>query len=179
MSEHVYCVVVAFKMTEQVEQWICIQFCIKLDHSFKKPFECFRRPQLWESGDCWQLHQAMYHVSCRDFLVKHEITLVTQPHYSPDLAPCDFWLFPKLRSSLKGKKFQTLDEIQENMMRQLMAIERTVWGSKVPPLKGTEASLSCVQCFLYLISSSVNVPVFHIMCWILSGQASYVCYEKV
>ena len=25
------------------------------------------------------------------------IKTVPQPHYSPDLAPCDFWLFPKLR----------------------------------------------------------------------------------
>ena len=37
---------------------------------------------------------------------------------------------------------------------------RTVWGPKVPTLKGTETSLSYVQCFLYLISSSVNVSVF-------------------
>ena len=33
LSEHVYCVAVAFKMTEQVEQRICIKFCIKLEHS--------------------------------------------------------------------------------------------------------------------------------------------------
>ena len=33
MSEHVYCVAISFKMTEQVEQRICIQFCIKLEDS--------------------------------------------------------------------------------------------------------------------------------------------------
>ena len=32
-SEHVFCVANAFKMTEQVEQQICIRFCIKLEHS--------------------------------------------------------------------------------------------------------------------------------------------------
>ena len=36
-------------------------------------------------------------------------------------------------------------------------VGRTVWGPKVPSLKGTEASLSYVQCFLYLISSLINV----------------------
>ena len=51
---------------------------------------------------------------------------MTQTPYSPDLVPYDFWLFPKLKSPLKVKRFQTIDEIQENMMRQLMAIERTV-----------------------------------------------------
>ena len=33
MSEHVYCVAVTFKMTEGVEQLICIRFCVKLEHS--------------------------------------------------------------------------------------------------------------------------------------------------
>ena len=33
LSEHVYCVAIAFKMTEQVEQQICIKFCIKPEHS--------------------------------------------------------------------------------------------------------------------------------------------------
>ena len=29
-------------------------------------------------------------------------------------------------------------------------------------LKETETSLSCVQCFLYLVSSSINVSIFHV-----------------
>ena len=48
------------------------------------------------------------------------------------------------------------------MMGQLMAIGRTMWGLKVPNLKETEASLSYVQCFLYLVSSSISVCSFHI-----------------
>ena len=48
-------------------------------------------------------------------------------------------------------------------MGQLMVIGRTVCGSKVPTLKGTEATLSYAQCFLYLVSSSVNVFIFHII----------------
>ena len=96
------------------------------------------------------------------YLTKHQITQLTQPTYSLDVAPCNFWLFPKLESPLKGKRFQTIDEIQENVMGQLMAISTTAWGPKVPALKGTEASLSYVQCFLYLVPSSINVSIFHI-----------------
>ena len=33
MSEHVYCVAAAFKMTEGIEQRNCPKFCIKLEHS--------------------------------------------------------------------------------------------------------------------------------------------------
>ena len=33
LSEHVYCVAIAFQMSEQVEQRICIKLCVKLEHS--------------------------------------------------------------------------------------------------------------------------------------------------
>ena len=105
----------------------------------------------------------MHHVCLmQSFLAKHQINQVTQPPYSPDLVPCNFWLFPKLKSPLEGKKFQVVDKIQENITGQLMVIGRTVWGPKVSTLKGTEVSLSYVQCFLYLASSSINVSIFHI-----------------
>ena len=118
-------------------------------------------------GNWWlQLphYNAPIHTSplMQSFLVKHQTTQVTQPRYSPDLMPCDFWLFPNLKSPLKGKRFQYIGEIQENMTGQLMTIGRTVWGPNMPTLKGTEGSLSYVQCVLYLVSSSVNVPIFHI-----------------
>ena len=51
---------------------------------------------------------------------------MVQPHYRSDLVPCDFWLFPKLKSPLKEKRFQTVDEIQENATGQLVVIGRTV-----------------------------------------------------
>ena len=38
-----------------------------------------------------------------------DIKTVPQPPYSPDLAPCDFWLFPKLR----GCRYKTIEGIKE------------------------------------------------------------------
>jgi hypothetical protein len=35
-----------------------------------------------------------------------------QPPYSPDLAPCDFSLFPKMNLKLKRRQFDTIEEIQ-------------------------------------------------------------------
>jgi hypothetical protein len=32
------------------------------------------------------------------------------------LAPSDFWLFPKIKSALKGQIFQDIEDIQENMI---------------------------------------------------------------
>ena len=37
------------------------------------------------------------------------IKTVPQPSYSPELAPCDFWLFPKLR----GCRYETIEEMKE------------------------------------------------------------------
>ena len=153
LNELVYCVAVAFKMTEQVEQWICIEFVLRLNTPLGKLFKWFRRLQQWANGDWLLYHNNMpAHASClmQSFLVKHQITQLTQPLYNLDLAPCDFWLFPKLKSPLKGKRFQTIDEIQENMTGQLIVTGRTVWGPKVPTWR-IEVSLSYVQCFLYLI----------------------------
>ena len=43
-----------------------------------------------------------------DYLTKMGIKTVPHPPYSPDLAPCDFWLFPKLR----GCRFETIEEMK-------------------------------------------------------------------
>jgi transposase len=55
-------------------------------------------------------------------VTKHETTVVFQPPYSPDFAPADFFLFPKLKFSLKVRRFQTIEEIEENSIRYLRAI---------------------------------------------------------
>ena len=102
---------------------------------------------------------------------------MTQPPYSPDLVAWDFWLFLKLKSLLKGKKFETINEIHENSTGQLMAIGRTVWGPKVFTLKWTEASLSYIQCFLYLVFSSIMSLFFTLYGWVFSGQTLYTCID--
>jgi len=60
--------------------------------------ECVRRkrPELWRNG--WILHHdnapAHNALSATQFLVNKNITVLEHPPYSPDLAPCDFCLFP-------------------------------------------------------------------------------------
>jgi hypothetical protein len=47
--------------------------------------------------------------------------------YFPDLAPADFFMFPKLKSSLKGSRFQKVEEIEKNMPRDLRAIPQNTF----------------------------------------------------
>ena len=43
------------------------------------------------------------------------IKTVPHPPYSPDLAPCDFWLFPKLR----GCRYETTEEMKEAVTKAI------------------------------------------------------------
>ena len=45
-------------------------------------------------------------------------------------------------------------------------------------LKGSEVSLSYVQCFLYLLCSSINVSIFHII-WLNTFWTDLVIYKKI
>jgi len=57
-----------------------------------------------------------------EFLTKKGIPVVPQPPYSPDLSPCDFFLFPKLKFHFKGHHFLTVDNIQKVVTEQLRAL---------------------------------------------------------
>ena len=72
-----------------------------------------KRPALFRS-DQWHFHQdnAPVHNSIlvTDYLTKMGINTI--PH-RPDLAPCDFWLFPKLTEKLRGCRYETIEEMKE------------------------------------------------------------------
>ena len=71
-----------------------------------------KRPALFKSGQ-WHLHQdnAPVHNSIlvTDYLINMGIKTDPHPPNSPDLGPCDFWLFPKLR----GCGYETIEEMKE------------------------------------------------------------------
>jgi hypothetical protein len=60
----------------------------------------------------------------REFLAHKGI--ITLPHlpYSPDLAPCDFFLFPKMKLQLKGRRFDRLEEIQQESQNVLGTLRK-------------------------------------------------------
>jgi histone-lysine N-methyltransferase SETMAR len=68
------------------------------------------RSELWCNHN-WLLHHnnTPAHTSLKttEFVTKNMVIVPHHP-YSPDLAPCDFALFPKLKMSLKGRCFETV-----------------------------------------------------------------------
>jgi hypothetical protein len=51
------------------------------------------------------------------------MVIVPHPPYPPDLAPCDFPLFPKLKMKLKGRRFETVSDIQRESQAVLDSIQ--------------------------------------------------------
>lgn len=65
------------------------------------------------------------HVIKRNCLTAYLSIVVPNPPYSPDLAPCDFFLFPKIKTMLKGRRFTTVSEIQTESQTVLDSLEET------------------------------------------------------
>jgi len=91
---------------------------------------CRKRPELWENWT-WMLHHdnapAQVSLLIHSYPAKHQTSTAPNPPYSPDLAPADFFLFPKLKTTLKERRFQTIEEIKENVVRELLAVTVSVF----------------------------------------------------
>ena len=122
-------VTIAFKMTEQVQQRICIKFCVKLEHS---SVETIKMIQKTTAMGNWRLAASSQQRTC-SCIMSHAEFFGDMSNHSGDSAPLQLRFgslqplaFPKTKIPLKGKRFPTIDEIQENMMGQVMVIGRTV-----------------------------------------------------
>ena len=68
-----------------------------------------------EYGDWFLLHDnALLHYTTivRQFLAQQRATVLNHPLYSPVLAPADYFLFPKVKSHLKGCLYDAISDIQ-------------------------------------------------------------------
>ncbi|UYV78207.1 hypothetical protein LAZ67_16000481 [Cordylochernes scorpioides] len=84
--------------------------------------------ELWRSKS-WILRRdnvpAHTALKISKFLQDHSTSVFPQPPYSPELAPCDFFLFGKLKKKLKGQKFQSTEEIKVESKKAMKAIPKT------------------------------------------------------
>jgi hypothetical protein len=85
-------------------------------------------PERWRNQD-WLLHHdnapARTALSVQRFLAVKNMAVASHPPYWPHLAPYDFFLFPKMKSKLKGRRFQDVTEIQEQLLNVLNAIPKS------------------------------------------------------
>jgi hypothetical protein len=71
--------------------------------------------ELWKKKS-WILHQdnvpAHNALALNQFFADKCIPVLQHPLYSQDLASCDFYLFPKVKSALKGTHFLSVNEVK-------------------------------------------------------------------
>ena len=164
-------------MTEGVEQWICIKFCMKLEHSSA---ETMQRIQKAAAMGNWWLAVALWQCTCSCMMSHVEFfgETLNHPGDSTPLQPRfgTLWLlpFPKSKSSLEreeitdhwwdlGKCDEAADGDWENCVRSQGAYFEGDWGT-------------IVLCTMFLVSSSMFL--FFICGWIPSGQTSWVHFPK-
>ena len=115
-------------------------------------------PQLQATGDrsfITTMCLPMHHISCRDFCETSNHPGDSAP-LQPRFGALRLLAFPQTTVTFERENISDRRWDSEKYNRHLIAIRRTLWGPKVPTLKGTDATLSYVQCFLYLVSS-INV----------------------
>ena len=98
------------------------EYYVEILREFRKRF-CRKRPALFKSGQWhFQRDNALVHNSIfvTDYLTKMRIKTVPYPPYNPDLAPCDFCLFPKLR----GCRYETIEEMKEAVTKVIDMLTR-------------------------------------------------------
>jgi histone-lysine N-methyltransferase SETMAR len=91
--------------------------------------DAVRRKHLkkWKAYIWFLLHDnapAHQLVLVKDFLAKNNVTTLDHPPYSPDLAPTDFYLFPLLKSALKGGRCCDATDIIENVTEELKRLSK-------------------------------------------------------
>ena len=146
--------------TEQEEQWICIKFCPKLEH-----FSTIQMIQKATAMGNWWLAASSWQHACSCITSRAEISGKTsnQPGNSAPLQPRfgALWLlaFPKTKITFErgeisdhqwdsGKYNGAADGDWENCVRSQGAYFEGDWGISV-------------LCPVFLVSSSVNVSIFH------------------
>ena len=89
-----------------------------------------KRPELWKHNS-WLLHHdnAPAHSSLlvRNFLDKNNTVIMPQPPYWPELSPYDFFLFPRLKRPMKGRRFDTIEEKKTESLRELKDIPKSTY----------------------------------------------------
>ena len=115
-------------------------YYVEVLREFRKRF-LGKRPTLFKF-DQWHFHQhntpVHNSILVTDYLTKIGIQTLSQPPYSADLAPCDFWLFPKLRDC----RYETTEEMKEALTKSLTrSHKRTSMGSCRKCWNGTTCAL--------------------------------------
>ncbi len=87
-----------------------------------------RRRPLWQCRN-WILQHDRAPAHRADivqrFIMQNDIELLPHPGYSPDLAPCDFFVFNRIKWCLRGTRFADINALKRAVDREIRSIPVT------------------------------------------------------
>jgi hypothetical protein len=103
---------------QTVNQQFYLKVVKRLCDSIRK-----KRPEMWSSGD-WFLHHdnATAHTALsvqQFFFLAKNMMVITHPPYSPNLAPCNFFLFPRMKGQMTGNHFADVSKVKKKTLEVL------------------------------------------------------------
>ncbi len=96
------------KETVRAENYIEVLRCLK--ENIRR-----RRPDKWRTREFLLHHDnAPVHTTVLTlaFIGSNDIEMVPHPPYSPDLAPCDYFIFPRLKNMLRGHRHNNINDMK-------------------------------------------------------------------
>ena len=148
---------------------------------FRKRFSR-KRPSLFKSGlwhflqDNTPVHNS---ILVTHYLTKMGIMTVFHPPYSLDLAPCDFWLFPKLRTC----RYETIEEMKEPVTKVIDTLTQEDYHGAFEKL--LERYNKCIEArgdyfegdksFMSVLS--IKVPIRKKSGTLLKAPRIYICFK--
>ena len=75
--------------------------------------------------------------------MEKQIYVIDNPPYSPDLLPCDYFLFPKLKTKMKWAFYDDIPAIQAAVTEVLKNIPKTEFGKSMDKL--VDSSKRCIE----------------------------------
>ena len=172
--EHVYRVVIAFKMTEWVEQWICVKFCVKLEHLSMETIQIVQKAAAMGNGGLaalsWQCTRSCI-MSLAECFCKTSIC----PGDSAPILPRFGTLWLPAFSTTKitfdreeisdcrweSGKYGAADDHRGNCVRSQGAYFEGDWGV-------------IILCTIFLVSSSINVFFIYVAGFFLDRPPIYL-----
>ena len=106
---------------------------------------CKLRPRTGVRGLLLHHDNASVHTSAvtLDCVAANDFQLVIRLPYSPDLAPCDWFLFYYVKWQLKGKQFQNVEDARAFVEGVILDIPQSSWSGVID--SWFERMAKCVQ----------------------------------
>jgi histone-lysine N-methyltransferase SETMAR len=110
-------------------------YCSLLQHRVRKVLCCKQSEPLERGAILLQDNATPHrHHDVQNLVQRWGWVVLAHPPYSPDLAPCDYWLFSRVKKHLREKRFQSEDDINTAVTASLRSVTKDEYRAAIDRL---------------------------------------------